>query len=61
MDLHPGLRTRVDEVLSTGYLAEAEAAFEGALRIRLALGDASLVESTEIALRETRRRRGSIG
>lgn len=27
MDLHPELRALVDEVLSTGYLAEAEAAF----------------------------------
>jgi integrase len=27
VDLHPELRTLVDEVLSTGYLAEAEAAF----------------------------------
>jgi len=28
VDLHPELRTLVDEVLSTGYLAEAEAAFQ---------------------------------
>ncbi|HEX8241887.1 MAG TPA: hypothetical protein VF541_00270 [Longimicrobium sp.] len=28
VDLHPELRTLADEVLSTGYLAEAEAAFQ---------------------------------
>lgn len=28
MDLHPELRESVDEVLSTGYLSEAEAAYE---------------------------------
>jgi hypothetical protein len=28
VDLHPEVRTLVDEVLSTGYLAEAEAAFQ---------------------------------
>jgi integrase len=28
VDLHPELRTLVDEVLSSGYLAEAEAAFQ---------------------------------
>jgi hypothetical protein len=28
VDLHPELRALVDDVLSTGYLAEAEAAFQ---------------------------------
>jgi hypothetical protein len=28
VDLHPELRALVDEVLSTGYLADAEAAFQ---------------------------------
>ena len=28
VDLHPELRTRVDEVLASGYLADAEAALQ---------------------------------